>query len=207
MMKPEGSQAMSATRSGFFLIQLVLVTTAFFATSLNPLLQFDRSAIHEGELWRLVTGHFVHLGNYHALMNMVGLGLIQVIFATEFTCKKGFVALLFITLCISLALLAFSPQIEWYLGFSGVLYGLLALGLTLNLGGQFSVYWVGLIALVVKVGFEQTPAYDVNHLMSYIHAPVVVDAHLYGMVAAMILGAFWNYCRFRSRDRQQSIVR
>ena len=182
-------------KSGWFMITLiVLCITTIFASSINPLLRFDRVAIYAGELWRLITGHFVHLGAYHALMNILGLILIRLIFPTDLTNKNLPIAMLFIALSSSLALLICSPQLDWYLGFSGVLHGLFAFCIALHLRPGISLDWLILGALVVKLSYEQLPAYDANYLMDYIHAPVAVDAHLYGALAGMIW-AVLSRCR------------
>ena len=39
-------------------------------------LAWDRSALADGELWRLVTGHFAHLGWSHLGLNLAGLALV-----------------------------------------------------------------------------------------------------------------------------------
>ena len=167
---------------------IVLCITTFFASSLNPLLRFDRSDLYAGEVWRLITGHLVHLSAYHALMNILGLIMIRLIFPADLSNKNLPTAMLFIAASSSLALLICSPQLDWYLGFSGVLHGLFAFCLVLHLKPRISLDWLILGALIVKLSYEQLPAYDANYLMDYIHAPVAVDAHLYGALAGMIWG-------------------
>ena len=38
-------------------------------------LALDRAAVSQGQVWRLLTGHLVHLGPYHAMLNIVGGGM------------------------------------------------------------------------------------------------------------------------------------
>jgi rhomboid family GlyGly-CTERM serine protease len=186
------------TKLGWFLITLlVLLITTIFASLINPLLRFDRGGIYEGEIWRLFTGHFVHLGAYHALMNIIGLFLIRSIFPVSIDNKNLPKAILFIAVSISLALLLGSPQLDWYLGFSGVLHGLFAFCIVVHLTPRISIDWLILVALIFKVINEQLPGYDANYLMDYIHAPVAVDAHLYGALAGIIWGVLTR-CRIIS---------
>lgn len=179
------------------IILIVLLITTIFASLMNPLLRFDRGDIYEGEIWRFITGHLVHLGTYHALMNIIGLLLIRSIFPAAINNKNLPKAILFITVSISLALLICSPQLDWYLGFSGVLHGLFAFCIVLHLTPRISIDWLILVTLTFKVINEQLPGYDANYLMDYIHAPVAVDAHLYGALAGMIWGVFIR-CRLIS---------
>ncbi|MFT6904138.1 MAG: rhomboid family GlyGly-CTERM serine protease [Oleiphilaceae bacterium] len=172
---------------------IVLLITTIFASLMNPLLRFDRGDIYEGEIWRLITGHFVHLGIYHALMNIIGLLLIPSIFPAAIDNKNLPKAILFIAVSISLALLTCSPQLDWYLGFSGVLHGLFAFCIVLHLSSKMSIDWLILGALTFKVIYEQLPDYDANYLKDYIHAPVAVDAHLYGTLAGIIWGLLTRF--------------
>ena len=43
-------------------------------------LRYDRAAILHGEVWRLVTGNFVHLGPGHLLEDMAGALLLWLLF-------------------------------------------------------------------------------------------------------------------------------
>jgi len=40
---------------------------------LNDVLQFDRQRILDGEVWRLITGHVVHLNAMDWLLNALGM--------------------------------------------------------------------------------------------------------------------------------------
>ena len=169
-------------------IQIVLLMTTIFPSLMNPLLRFDRGSIYEGEIWRLVTGHFVHLGPYHAAMNIFGLILICSIFPDAIDSNSLPKATLFIAVSVSVALLICSPHLDWYLGLSGVLHGLFAFAIVMHLTARISILWLALAALIVKVIYEQMPGYDASYLTNYIHAPVAVDAHIYGTVS----GCFWG---------------
>src|SRR5690349_9713127 len=48
-------------------------------------LSYDRAALAEGQLWRLLTAHFVHLDAQHALLNGLGLVLMWALFARDYT--------------------------------------------------------------------------------------------------------------------------
>lgn len=88
-------------------------------------LQYQRLEILDGELWRLATGHIVHLGWGHALMNFVGLALALALFPGVAARLDGVWIALGSALAIDTGLLVFEPDIDWYVGLSGVLHGLL----------------------------------------------------------------------------------
>lgn len=170
----------------FFLTVIVLMLTTIFGSYINPILRYDRDEILVGEIWRLITGHFVHLGTYHAFMNLFGFILIRIIFPKVISNQYLLVAIVFMAVSISFALLISSPQLDWYLGFSGVLHGLFAYCIVLSLNAKLSIDWVILLVFIFKIVNEQLPGYDANYLADYIHAPVAVDAHLYGFLAGII---------------------
>ena len=56
--------------------------------AIRELLRFDRGGIAAGELWRLLTGHFVHLGVSHTLLNLAGLLLVWVLVGAACTWRQ-----------------------------------------------------------------------------------------------------------------------
>src|SRR5690606_30285485 len=55
----------------FFILLAVLIQAADSAVA--ELLRYEREAIFAGQLWRLLTGHLVHLSWTHLLLNILGL--------------------------------------------------------------------------------------------------------------------------------------
>src|SRR5579859_5221922 len=86
---PTTRMASALTRSRHLLSQhwplvVVLLPCLLLALGGDALrlpLRYDRVAILHGEVWRLVTGDFVHLGAGHLLEDMAGLVLLWLLFA------------------------------------------------------------------------------------------------------------------------------
>lgn len=91
-------------------------------------LSYSRNELSTGEIWRAITAHFIHLNWTHAGLNIAGLTLCGLINPTIFRAKL-IIQLLFFSIGISLMLWLFSPQVDNYIGFSGVLYGLFLIAL------------------------------------------------------------------------------
>ena len=51
-------------------------------------LAYERTALGSGELWRLVSGHFVHLGWSHMALNLAGLALVAWLVGHVFTWRQ-----------------------------------------------------------------------------------------------------------------------
>ncbi len=148
-------------------------------------LQYHRERIFDGQLWRLLSAHVVHLGWGHALMNLLALALIAVVFPE--TLRHGVAALLCLTslATIDAGLLLLRSDIVWYVGLSGVLHGYLAGACLLTerrLEGR-----VLLLGLATKLVWEQTRG-ALPSTAALAGGPVIVDAHLFGAIGGLICG-------------------
>lgn len=177
-------------------IPFVLGALALLITILGEgaaeVLRFQRSAILDGEFWRLLTGHMVHLGWSHLLMNLMGGALIWALVGGSLITNAWLLLLFCCGLFDSLGLLLLNPEVHWYVGFSGVLHGLF-------IAGSLAGVLVGrrdnlllLIAVIAKLVWEQV-AGPLPGSEAAAGGPVVVDAHLYGAIAGgiTILLMFW----------------
>jgi rhomboid family GlyGly-CTERM serine protease len=148
-------------------------------------LRYDRAAIRSGELWRLVTGHFVHLGWPHLALNLAGLVLGTWLFGRDRSPRQWLVATLVSALATGIGLWWFSPTIEWCVGLSGVLHGLMVVGFGgWLLAGERWAWWFFAI-IVGKLTWEQLGG-DMPWANSLAGGTVVTDAHLWGAAGGAI---------------------
>ncbi|MEN8166287.1 MAG: rhombosortase [Pseudomonadota bacterium] len=150
-------------------------------------LEYQRQAIGGGEPWRLVSGHLMHLGWGHLLMNLLGFWLIWQLFLRQDSrlsvCIGG---LLLLTLGISLGLYLFSPGIAWYRGLSGVLHGVLLWSLLREMKPHPLSSSILLGLLMAKLLWEQTSG-PIPGSETVAQGRVIVDAHLYGGLSGALL--------------------
>jgi len=142
--------------------------------------------------WRLITGHWVHLGWMHLVLNAAGIALLAALFSQEFKPVDWIATTTLMPLAISCGFLLFNPQLQWYVGLSGVLHGLMLTGCLLL--WQTSPHAAGkrmaaIIALVVlaKLAHEQWAGAE-SGTEKLISGSVVVDAHLFGAIAGILWG-------------------
>jgi rhomboid family GlyGly-CTERM serine protease len=169
------------------ILGLASLALAFGGDAARAWARYDSEMVAHGEYWRLMTGHLVHLGWGHLWPNLVALVLIGALFEDLFDAGDWLVLACTAAGAIDLGFAVLDPQVEWYVGLSGVLHGLVAAGaLTAWRRGQTIGLWLGL-GLGAKLLWEQLVG-PVPFTAAAVGGPVVVAAHLYG-AAGGLLGA------------------
>jgi len=160
--------------------------------------RYERYAIESGEYWRLVTGHLVHLGFGHLWPNLAALAIIGLLFEDVFRTADWLRVGAASAAAIDLGLYALEPNVMWYVGLSGVLYGYVAAGALALLVRREKLGAVLAICVAAKLTFEQVVG-PVPFTAESVGGPVVVAAHLYGVVGGLLAEAAAQIARRRSR--------
>lgn len=179
------SRLLSRNGRLFGLLLLILVLLSVAGDEARLALRYDRAAIVSGQYWRFVTGHLVHGGWQHSLLNMAGLLVLRGLFPREYSALEWCLVALASTLAIDLGFWFLEPQLVWYVGLSGILHGVLAAGAVAWWRTETRLFATLLTAILVgKLCWEQWHgALPLSGEM-----PVVVDAHLYGAIGGGIAG-------------------
>jgi rhomboid family GlyGly-CTERM serine protease len=166
----------------------VVVLLALGGEPARLALRYERSAVMAGEYWRLVTGHLVHSSVAHLLLNMAGVGLIAALFPRDYSLRQWLLILASSAAFIDFGFVFYQPQLQWYVGLSGVLHGALAAG---------AVAWwrheTSLMALLLSLLLAGKLLWEQLHgaLPFSGDMPVIVDAHLLGasggLLAALLI--------------------
>jgi len=150
------------------------------------LLRYERAAVLDGEVWRLLTGHFAHADGSHLLWNVLGLVLVFALFAGEYSPGEWLLMMLASTAAIDLGFLAFEPQLAWYVGLSGVLHGLMAAGLAAWLRVRRDPLTVSVTLLfVAKLAWEHLRG-PLPFTAETLSVPVVHEAHTFGAIGGAL---------------------
>lgn len=164
---------------------VVLLMGQYFA----PLLQYDRSAIIAGEYWRVLTCHFVHAGWEHMLLNMLGALLILFLFVQLYAPFAWLTGIFCSMIGISTSLLLIHPTLEWYMGLSGILHGLLMMGIIGEIKKGNWFYYFGLAAIVGKLAMEYfSGPSDITS--RFIDISIITSAHLSGAITGGLIACF-----------------
>lgn len=150
-------------------------------------LRYDRAAIEGGEIWRLLSGHFAHLGLTHLALNLAGLILVWALVGSRLPGTVWLAIVSFVVAFISGCFWFFDQDLTWYVGLSGLLHGLLISGACAGLSRWRAESFTILALVFGKIIYEQIAGpLPGSELTS--GGSVVVNAHLYGAVAGLIIG-------------------
>jgi rhomboid family GlyGly-CTERM serine protease len=171
-------------RYGAVLLATVLLLVLLAATGDwgRSALQYEREALSHYQWWRLLSAHLVHLGWRHAWLNCAGLALLWMLFAREFTPRRWLWIAFLSAASIDAGLWFLRPEVDWYLGASGVLHGTRAAGACAmyRRGDGFGAAL--LLLLIIKLVYEQQSGASLFDR----DLPLVSVAHLYGALGGLI---------------------
>lgn len=158
-------------------------------------LEYDRGLIAQGQVWRILTGNFLHTNGWHLLMNLVGLILLSQLFGRGYS---HWTFILFtLTNCVMVGALLywFTPDIYYYVGLSGYLHGLFVFGCLDEIRRGIKFSYLLLLGIAAKIFHEQFYG-AASEISELINAAVAVDAHLYGAITAVpMYGVYLGWLR------------
>lgn len=170
-------------------------------------LRYDRSGLMDGEVWRVLTAHLVHLNRLHLLINLLGLLLVCELQWGALPLRHGIGLLGFSGAAISASLWWLHPELVWYAGLSGVLHGLWAgcvlFGLRPALNASLHSrlpYLAGAFLLAAKLLMEFRCGASENtaHLIG---GGVVTASHFYGALDGAVYVLLWGCVRVLATPR------
>lgn len=169
-----------------------LVAAAALAVFMSPAatqwLVYDRDRVLAGQVWRLLTGHIVHLSASHLFYNL----LVFVVAGIWIERRHRLAYLLLISLTVvtsSLYFLIVMPQMARYGGLSGVVSAMIVYVSLQEIGkgGIPRVIWMTVLALfLAKSGYEILYGQAVFASSNSIPIAVVPAVHVIGAIAAIL---------------------
>ncbi len=164
---------------------------------LEPWFRYEREAIGQGQLWRLLSGNLVHIDGWHLLSNLVGLWLVHWWVADSLSEVRWWVTSVLCGLGVTAGLYLWHPDIAWYMGFSGALYGVFAAGSVFMLPRHRYLALTGLVLVVMKLIADEVGFLDLG-VSSISDVTVIHQAHNYGFAVGALVALVWS--RFSGRS-------
>ena len=185
------------------LVTLLIVAAgiaAYVIPGLASQMVYDRAAILSGEVWRLLTGNWVHFSVSHLLYDLLALGIAGWIIERRGYPYLGHLCALS-ALGIGTVLLAIRPEVQSLGGLSGVATGAIIYLALHGLKEPPPWRWICIAALVLIVGKvlleSMTGRYIIAASGSISFVPLPLS-HVVGALTAALL--FWWS---RARDARQ----
>ena len=178
--------------AGLALLAIVLESGG---EGLRSVLAWDRVGIGSGEWWRLLSGHLVHLGWSHLALNLAGLALIAWVVGAAFTVPGWLLIAGSSVVVIDTGFWYLDPELQRYVGLSGLLHGLLAAGLVAGVVARQPEALVLAACVTAKLAWEQL-AGPLPGSAETAGGNVIVNAHLYGAAGGLLAGLLvWRRVR------------
>ncbi|MDH3621140.1 MAG: rhombosortase [Gammaproteobacteria bacterium] len=169
-------------------VSALAIALQFGGEQVREALAYTRDGVAGGELWRLVTGHFVHLGWTHMWLNLAGLALVVWLVGGIFSWVRWLLVLALTVLIIDVGFWFLYPNLAWYVGLSGVLHGLLVGGLLKGVVERDRESMILLGFVLAKLAWEQFSGGPLPGSEATSGGNVIVNAHLYGAVGGALAG-------------------
>jgi rhomboid family GlyGly-CTERM serine protease len=156
----------------------------------KSLFYFSARDIVAGEIWRVVTGHFMHADMEHLLWNCLGLAVLGTLIEIR-SRRLLWAALVAGMVCVSILLLSPFSQLEYYCGLSGVLNALLLVALWQEWRATRSWLIIAIVCgsvakVVIEVSLETS-------LLTHISWPPYAWSHVAGLFGGSI--TIWGMSR------------
>lgn len=162
-------------------------------------LVYDRQLIATGEVWRLITAHWVHSDAEHLMWNVAALLMLASFIEILFGYKYLYVGLVAGILGVGAWMWIGMPMLVLYCGLSGILNTLLFI---IIIEGwrktRAPVFVLILLAAAGKIIYEILGS---EALFTHTAWPSVPEVHLAGAVAAVLLLMLKSGIKFIDTDR------
>jgi rhomboid family GlyGly-CTERM serine protease len=169
---------------GLLLCVALLLAPLAGGEPLTRLWRYERLAVADGQWWRFVTAHFVHMDAGHALLNCMGLALLWALFARSWRPGQWVIALAITMVTINLGFWFISTGLQWYVGASALLHGAFACGCMALIFQRDRLGLIAAVVLVAKLIWEQVH----GPLPLETRHPVITASHAYGAVGGALAG-------------------
>ena len=159
-------------------LSFLMVTLYLLADQLFNLFLFNKASIAHGQLWRLLTGHFVHCSFEHLFWDLAAFIMLGAVI--EMHERSRLIPSLLVS-CLGVSTWLWFDQSQWtYCGLSGALNGLLVVATVIQWKKTRSrmYLWV-FLATVAKIIFE-----FVTHqtIFTSLSSQAVPSAHAAGLL-------------------------
>jgi len=166
-------------------ILFISLVSFLFDNSLSEFMVYQRSLVIEGEIWRAFSGHFFHTNGFHFLLNAAAVVMLWALHGHFYTIKSYLFIFIVSAVVCSIGIHWFSPDIDQYVGLSGVLHGIFIWGAVEDIKAKERTGYLLLLGVILKIAHEQYYGAS-EDVVDLIGAHVAINAHLWGAIGGVI---------------------
>ncbi len=169
-------------------LALVSLSLQLGGAAVRDALMYDRVRIGGGDIYRLASGHLVHLDWRHLLLNLTGLALVWALVGDRYRSRDWLIIGALSIAFIDGAFWWLMPELRWYVGLSGLLHGLLVAGAL----GLYRERRIESVMLLIAVGLKL--AYEglygpMPGSSGAVGGNIITEAHLFGAIGGAVAAA------------------
>ncbi|MBL6734252.1 MAG: rhombosortase [Shewanellaceae bacterium] len=158
-----------------------------------PQYQYNRYIVGQGvQLYRLITAHFMHTGEFHLVLNIIMLWFIGLLHSRHYKLWQWCLMIPMLMIGVSAGIHYLDPNTVYYIGLSGILHGLVVIGAIADLHCQQRSGYVLLLLVVIKVAMDEFGP-NFPGLQMLIQADIPANANLFGALTGLILGLIFPF--------------
>ena len=159
----------------FNVITFVVLNVILKDTDILLMFTQEKTAIFNGEYWRLVSSIFIHWDIGHLLNNMIGLLLFGTILELQFS-KKFYILTYFLCgLMGSLFTFLLTGSEIYSAGASGAIFGLMGVSFMIFSKRGKNIYYFGLFYIIYSLVYSLQPN-------------IGFWSHLFGLITGLVIG-------------------
>jgi len=146
-------------------------------------LLLDKAAVLNGQVWRFITGHFVHCTFEHLFWDVVALAIIGSVIELN-NPKHLMPSFLISCFAVSTWLFLGEPSLSTYCGLSGALNGMLVLAVVMQWSRtKEKMYLLVLVSTLLKIAFE---FFNKQTIFTSLASQAVPSSHAAGFLAGIL---------------------
>jgi len=153
---------------------------------MHSAIQYDRTQLSNGEYWRYLSANFIHIGWAHLGMNIGAVLLVVMLFPNSLTTFEWWLVSLFSGLCVGFFLYFLNPELEYYVGFSGCVHGLVVAASWRARKETMLLSLSVFVLVVAKLSYEQIFG-AVPGSAELSSGFVIVNSHLIGTISGLLV--------------------
>ena len=182
----------------YITLAVVIFTTALlqvFNNYLNGFFSYHRVNFLQNIYFEWLTPSLVHFNWIHWFLNILNLVAIVILFYRVWNSKRFLTIFAISSAFIMINLYIFNPNINSYVGMSGVLYSLAIYGALQNLQYDKLVSIVVLLFILLKLFFADSVNNLIGEDIVLSSLKVIQEAHWYGAILGILIYFYYKIVR------------